>query len=125
MTRSSPPSGWRRSVSPLTSRARAVAFVPRHRWPARPSAIVELPPEQVVLREDGDSDNTPGWHIALRASEAAVAAEKDASKVAAAIEAAVAMVAEQAAVAPVEEKEAAMAPTDDEEVVMSSSDVST
>ena len=92
-------------MSPLTSRARAVAFVPRHRWPARPSAIVELPPEQVVLREDGDSDNTPGWHIALRASEAEA---RDAAEIGAAIEAATAMAAEEAAMAPTKDEEAAM-----------------
>nr|XP_020160336.1 skin secretory protein xP2-like [Aegilops tauschii subsp. strangulata] len=82
--------------------------------PARAPAIppaVELPPEQVVLRKDGDPDNTPGWHVALWASEAAAvavaAATREAAEVAAAIEAAAAMAAEEAAMVPAENEEAA------------------
>ncbi|XBI80253.1 hypothetical protein VPH35_089474 [Triticum aestivum] len=47
---------------------------------------IELPPEQVILREDGDPDDTPGYHVALRASEAATAA-MEAAEIAAAIQA--------------------------------------
>nr|XP_040252049.1 SH3 domain-containing protein C23A1.17-like [Aegilops tauschii subsp. strangulata] len=54
---------------------------------------IELPPEQVILREDGDPDDTPRYHVAVRASEAtaAAAAVKDAAEIAAAIQAAEAM----------------------------------
>nr|XP_020175783.1 proline-rich receptor-like protein kinase PERK10 [Aegilops tauschii subsp. strangulata] len=61
------------------------------------SPELELSPEQVILREDGDPNDTPGYHVALRASEAAAA--REAAEVAAAIEAAEAMAAEQAAMA--------------------------
>ncbi|KAF7052352.1 hypothetical protein CFC21_060463 [Triticum aestivum] len=58
--------------------------------PADPPAPpeVELPPEQVVLREDGDPDDTPGYLVALRASvaaDAAAAAREAAEQAAAAI----------------------------------------
>nr|XP_020168647.1 cytochrome c1-like [Aegilops tauschii subsp. strangulata] len=69
----------------------------------------ELPPEQVVLHEDGDPDDTPGYHMALRASEAAAAAAaaaREAAEVAAAIKAAEAMAVEQAAMAPAEWQQA-------------------
>ncbi|KAF7062650.1 hypothetical protein CFC21_069225 [Triticum aestivum] len=63
--------------------------------PAPPE--VELPPEQLVLREDGDPDDTPGYLVPLRASvaaaaaaEAAAAAREDAEQ-AAAIQAAAAI----------------------------------
>ena len=59
--------------------------------PAPPE--VELPPEQLVLWEDGDPDDTPGYLIALHASaatEAAVAA-REAAEQAAAIQAAAAI----------------------------------
>ncbi|VAI10716.1 unnamed protein product [Triticum turgidum subsp. durum] len=51
---------------------------------------IELPPEQVILREDGDPDDTPGYHVALRASEAAAAAAEatEAAEIADAIQAA-------------------------------------
>ncbi|KAM3258702.1 hypothetical protein ACQJBY_050473 [Aegilops geniculata] len=49
--------------------------------PADPPAPpeVELPPEQLVLREDGDPDDTPGYLVALRASAAAAAAAEAAA----------------------------------------------
>nr|AAK20739.1 PST19 [Triticum aestivum] len=63
--------------------------------PADPPAPpeVELPPEQVVLREDGDPDDTPGYLVALRASVAAAAAAavREAAEQAAAIQAAAAI----------------------------------
>ncbi|KAM3240364.1 hypothetical protein ACQJBY_053821 [Aegilops geniculata] len=63
--------------------------------PADPPAPpeVELPPEQLVLREDGDPDDTPGYLVALRASAAAeaVAAAREAAEQAAAIQAAAAI----------------------------------
>ncbi|KAM3272018.1 hypothetical protein ACQJBY_042298 [Aegilops geniculata] len=49
--------------------------------PAPPE--VELPPEQLVLREDGDPDDTPGYLVALRASVAAAAAAEAAAREAA------------------------------------------
>ncbi|VAI69437.1 unnamed protein product [Triticum turgidum subsp. durum] len=51
---------------------------------------IDLPPEQVILREDGDPDDTPGYHVAVRASEAAAAAAEamEAAEIAAAIQAA-------------------------------------
>ncbi|KAM3411310.1 hypothetical protein ACQJBY_003130 [Aegilops geniculata] len=60
---------------------------------------IDLPPEQVILREDGDPDDTPGYHVAIRASEAAAAAAEamEAAEIAAAIQAAEA--AQQAAMA--------------------------
>ncbi|KAF7035957.1 hypothetical protein CFC21_046736 [Triticum aestivum] len=60
--------------------------------PADPPAPpeVELPPEQVVLREDGDPDDTPGYLVTLRASVAAAAA-REAAEQAAAIQAAAAI----------------------------------
>ncbi|KAM3212322.1 hypothetical protein ACQJBY_065416 [Aegilops geniculata] len=60
---------------------------------------IDLPPEQVILREDGDPDDTPGYHVAVRASEAAAAAAEamEAAEIAAAIQAAEA--AQQAAMA--------------------------
>ena len=84
---------------------------------------MELPPEQVVLREDGDPNDTLGWHVALRVSEAAAlasaaAAAREATEVAAAIEAAAAMAEEQAVMAPGKDEEAAMAPAEDEEAAM-------
>ncbi|KAM3315882.1 hypothetical protein ACQJBY_034173 [Aegilops geniculata] len=63
--------------------------------PAPPE--VELPPEQLVLREDGDPDDTPGYLVALRASVAAAAATeaaataREAAEEAAAIQAAAAI----------------------------------
>ncbi|XBI40052.1 hypothetical protein VPH35_124709 [Triticum aestivum] len=63
--------------------------------PAPPE--VELPPEQLVLREDGDPDDTPGYLVALRASVAAAAAAeaaaaaREAAEQAAAIQAAAAI----------------------------------
>ncbi|KAM3334446.1 hypothetical protein ACQJBY_029087 [Aegilops geniculata] len=67
---------------------------------------IDLPLEQVILREDGDPDDTPGYHVAVRASEAAAAAAEamEAAEIAAAIQAAEA--AQQAAKAA---KQAAMA----------------
>ncbi|KAM3328891.1 hypothetical protein ACQJBY_026160 [Aegilops geniculata] len=64
--------------------------------PADPPAPpeVELPPEQLVLREDGDPDDTPGYLVALRASAAtaeAAAAAREAAEQAAAIQAAAAI----------------------------------
>ena len=61
-----------------------------------------MPPEQVILREDGDPDDTPGYHVAVRASEAAAAAAEamEAAEIAAAIQAAEA--AQQAAMAALE-----------------------
>ncbi|KAM3293074.1 hypothetical protein ACQJBY_036573 [Aegilops geniculata] len=59
--------------------------------PAPPSPPgIDLPPEQVILREDGDPDDTPGYHVAVRASEAAAAAAEamEAAEIAAAIQAA-------------------------------------
>ncbi|XBH76558.1 hypothetical protein VPH35_103174 [Triticum aestivum] len=49
--------------------------------PADPPAPpeVELLPEQLVLREDGDPDDTPGYLVALRASAAAAAATEAAA----------------------------------------------
>ncbi|VAI58870.1 unnamed protein product [Triticum turgidum subsp. durum] len=48
---------------------------PRAPAPADPPA----PPEQLVLREDGDPDDTPGYLVALRASAAAAAAAEAAA----------------------------------------------
>ncbi|KAI4986745.1 hypothetical protein ZWY2020_019375 [Hordeum vulgare] len=67
--------------------------------PAAPQVPAEfdLPPEQVVLREDGDPDDTPGLLVALHASHAtapaAVAAEavREEAEIAAAIQAAQAL----------------------------------
>ncbi|VAI23400.1 unnamed protein product [Triticum turgidum subsp. durum] len=58
--------------------------------PADPPAPpeVELPPEQLVLREDGDPDDMPGYLAALRASAAAAS---EAAEQAAAIQAAAAI----------------------------------
>ncbi|XBI74140.1 hypothetical protein VPH35_067733 [Triticum aestivum] len=60
---------------------------------------IDLPPEQFILREDGDPDDTPGYHVAVRASEAAAAAAEamEAAEITAAIQAAEA--AQQAAMA--------------------------
>ncbi|KAF6999998.1 hypothetical protein CFC21_015959 [Triticum aestivum] len=61
--------------------------------PADPPAPpeVELPPEQLVLQEDGDPDDTPGYLVALRASAATAAAAREAAEQAAAIQAAAAI----------------------------------
>ncbi|KAI4989055.1 hypothetical protein ZWY2020_036372 [Hordeum vulgare] len=54
----------------------------------------DLPPEQIVLREDGDHDDTPGLLVALHASQAAAAAAaaaeaaREEAEIAAAIQAA-------------------------------------
>ncbi|XBH82911.1 hypothetical protein VPH35_071463 [Triticum aestivum] len=77
------------------------ARAPAPAAPPSPPGI-ELPPEQVILREDGDPDDTPGYHVALRASEAAAAAAEalEAAEIADAIQAAEA--AQQAAMAALE-----------------------
>ncbi|KAI5016783.1 hypothetical protein ZWY2020_006672 [Hordeum vulgare] len=67
--------------------------------PAAPPVPEEfdLPPEQIVLREDGDPDDTPGLLVALRASQAAAAAAaaaeaaREEAEIAAAIQAVQAM----------------------------------
>ncbi|KAI5017494.1 hypothetical protein ZWY2020_042382 [Hordeum vulgare] len=87
-------------VAQLRPRRRAAVPQPP---PAAPSTFppvpeeVDLPPEQVVLREDGDPDDTPGLLVALRASQAAVAAAattkatREEAEIASAIQAAHAM----------------------------------
>ena len=62
--------------------------------PPLPPAV-EIPAEQVVLREEDDLDDTPGYLIALRASEAAAVA-REAAEMQAALDAAAAMVAADA-----------------------------
>ncbi|VAI41402.1 unnamed protein product [Triticum turgidum subsp. durum] len=47
--------------------------------PAPAPADPPAPPEQLVLREDGDLDDTPGYLVALRASVAAAAAAEAAA----------------------------------------------
>ncbi|VAH12887.1 unnamed protein product [Triticum turgidum subsp. durum] len=76
---------------------------------------IELPPEQVILREDGDPDDTPGYHVAIRASEAAAAAAEamEAAEIAAAIQAAEA--AQQAAMAAPEWQQQAPAKEEEED----------
>ncbi|KAI4979572.1 hypothetical protein ZWY2020_016325 [Hordeum vulgare] len=67
--------------------------------PAAPPVLEEfdLPPEQIVLREDGVPDDTPGLLVALRASQAAATAAaaaeaaREEAEIAAAIQAAQAM----------------------------------
>ncbi|KAI4968157.1 hypothetical protein ZWY2020_005269 [Hordeum vulgare] len=57
--------------------------------PAIP-AEYEVPPEQFVLREDGDPDDSPGLLVAMRASQAAAAAAaatREEAEIAAAIQA--------------------------------------
>ena len=105
--RAPPPPQYRRrrggghGVHPATAPAPAA--------PPSPPEI-ELPPEQVILREDGAPDDTPGYHVALRASEAATtaaaAAVREAAEVAAAIDAAATMAIEEATMAPAEDEEA-------------------
>ncbi|XBH95555.1 hypothetical protein VPH35_086098 [Triticum aestivum] len=76
--------------SPSSSR-RPVPAIAR---PASPP-VVEIPPEQFALREDGDPDDCPGYLIALRASqaEAAAAEAREAAELQAALDAAAAMAA--------------------------------
>ncbi|XBH70852.1 hypothetical protein VPH35_098428 [Triticum aestivum] len=72
--------------------------VPTLARPASPP-VVEIPPEQFALREDGDPDDCPGYLIALRASQAeaaaaAAAAEaREAAELQASLDAAAAMAA--------------------------------
>ncbi|KAI4966605.1 hypothetical protein ZWY2020_037863 [Hordeum vulgare] len=54
----------------------------------------KLPPEQFILREDGDPDDSPGLLVALRASQATTAmAAREEAKIVAAIQAATALAA--------------------------------
>lgn len=89
--------------------------------PAAPPVppAVEIPAEQVVLREEGDPDDTPGYLLALRASQAeataaaAAAAAREAADLQAALDAAAAMAAaEEAAEIAAAEEAAAMAALD-------------
>ncbi|XBH69124.1 hypothetical protein VPH35_097100 [Triticum aestivum] len=75
------PSSSRRPISALAQ-------------PASPP-VVEIPPEQFALREDGDPDDCPGYLIVLRASqaEAAAAEAREAAELQAALDAAAAMAA--------------------------------
>ncbi|KAE8813451.1 hypothetical protein D1007_09457 [Hordeum vulgare] len=59
-----------------------------HPSPAAPAvpAEYEVPPEQFVLREDGDPDDSPGLLVTMRASQATAAAREEA-EIAAAIQA--------------------------------------
>ncbi|XBI96345.1 hypothetical protein VPH35_032640 [Triticum aestivum] len=68
--------------------------VPALARPAFPP-VIEIPPEQVALREDGDPDDCPGYLIALRASqaEAAAAEAREAAEMQAALDTAAAMAA--------------------------------
>ena len=88
----------------LVPRPRPVARGRRAPPPCAPEPVdppappeVELPPEQLVLREDGDPDDTPGYLVALRESVAAAAAAeaaaaaREAAEQAAAIQAAAAI----------------------------------
>ncbi|KAI4985573.1 hypothetical protein ZWY2020_018203 [Hordeum vulgare] len=53
-----------------------------------PAREYEVPPEQFVLREDGDPDDSPGLLVAMRASQAtAVAATREEAEIAATIQA--------------------------------------
>ncbi|XBI15396.1 hypothetical protein VPH35_057820 [Triticum aestivum] len=72
--------------------------VPALARPASPP-VVEIPPEQFALREDGDPDDCPGYLIALRASqaEAAAAEAREAAELQAALDAAAAAAEAQAA----------------------------
>ncbi|XBI42190.1 hypothetical protein VPH35_126550 [Triticum aestivum] len=72
--------------------------------------VVEIPPEQFALREDGDPDDCPGYLIALRASqaEAAPAAAAAEARVAAELQAALDAVAAMAAAAEAAELQAAL-----------------
>ncbi|XBI61782.1 hypothetical protein VPH35_042526 [Triticum aestivum] len=92
--------------SPSSSR-RPVPAIAR---PASPP-VVEIPPEQFALREDGDPDDCPDYLIALRASQAkaatldaaaAMAAAAEAAELQAALDAAAAIEAVQPQVAPEE-----------------------
>ncbi|KAI5020038.1 hypothetical protein ZWY2020_044926 [Hordeum vulgare] len=60
-----------------------------HPPPAAPAVALpeyELPPEQFVLCEDGDPDDSPGLLVALRASQATAAATaREEAEIAAAI----------------------------------------
>ncbi|KAI5019938.1 hypothetical protein ZWY2020_044826 [Hordeum vulgare] len=64
----------------------------QHWRPQQPPApdAVELPAKQVVLREDGDLDDTPELLVVLQASSSA-AATREAAEVAAAVQATTAM----------------------------------
>ncbi|KAI4992904.1 hypothetical protein ZWY2020_007217 [Hordeum vulgare] len=76
----------------LLLRPRRRAAVPQPPPSAPPvPAEFDLPPEQVVLRVDGDPDDTPGLLVALRASQAmaAVAATAEAAREEAEIAAAI------------------------------------
>ncbi|KAM3191952.1 hypothetical protein ACQJBY_069284 [Aegilops geniculata] len=80
------------AVAPSPSSSRRP--VPAIARPASPP-VVEIPPEQFALREDGDPGDCPGYLTALRASQAeAVAAEaREAAELQAALDAAAAMAA--------------------------------
>ncbi|KAF7091458.1 hypothetical protein CFC21_094035 [Triticum aestivum] len=85
-----PPSPPVAASSPSSSRRPVPAL-------ARPTSppVIEIPPEQFALREDGDPDDCPGYLIALRESqaEAAAAEAREAAELQAALDAATAMAA--------------------------------
>ncbi|KAI5012990.1 hypothetical protein ZWY2020_027944 [Hordeum vulgare] len=56
-------------IAQLRTRSRAAVPQPPPAVPPVPPEF-DLPPEQVVLREDGDPDDSPGLLVALRASQA-------------------------------------------------------
>ncbi|XBI42191.1 hypothetical protein VPH35_126551 [Triticum aestivum] len=91
--------------SPSSSR-RPVPAIARAASPP----VVEIPPEQFALHEDGDPDDCPGYLIALRASqaEAAPAAAAAEARVAAELQAALDAVAAMAAAAEAAELQAAL-----------------
>ncbi|KAI5008409.1 hypothetical protein ZWY2020_009457 [Hordeum vulgare] len=80
-------------VAQLRPRRRAAVPQPPPAAPPVPEEF-DLPPEQIVLREDGDPDDTPGLLVALCASQATAAAAavaevmREEAEIAAAIQAA-------------------------------------
>ncbi|KAE8797446.1 hypothetical protein D1007_27429 [Hordeum vulgare] len=92
---------WRASVAagnpvnPGGSQRRRRSVTPQASQVALPLAPpeVDLPPEQVVLREDGDPDDSSGPLVALRASQATAVAMREEAEIAAAIQPAAALAA--------------------------------
>ncbi|KAI4970327.1 hypothetical protein ZWY2020_001241 [Hordeum vulgare] len=88
--RTLPASGGSGEGAPRRHRA-AIPHPPPAASVAAPAvpAEYEVPPEQFVLREDGDPDDSPGLLVAMRASQAttAEAAAREEAEIAAAIQA--------------------------------------
>ncbi|KAE8777695.1 hypothetical protein D1007_49505 [Hordeum vulgare] len=83
-------------IAQLRPRSRAAVPQPPSAAPPVPEEF-DLPPEHIVLREDGDPDDTPGLLVALHTSQATAAAAaaaeaaREEAEIAAVIQAALAL----------------------------------